>query len=128
MFTQDESPKKVDWRWLHCNSLVGLRIKLTRVGPAVIISPLLSLVNDQIRAAETFDLVARKWNGSMTEAEKNKVFNELKSNAVDLLFLTPEMIVHGNFATFVGAFKPDFKPVASLKWVTVPLVVFDERP
>ena len=64
-------------------------------GPAIIISPLLSLVRNQIYSADKFNLKAYNLSSDNTD-EWNNVYDKLLKNEVDLLFLTPEHIANKN--------------------------------
>lgn len=66
-------------------------------GPTIVVSPLLALVRDQIRAAaEDFGLVARSYN-HQNEDEWDGIQAELGAGAVDVLFLTPQKLANDDF-------------------------------
>lgn len=83
-------------------------------GPALLISPLLALMRNQIAAAERIGLVARTINSSNHEEWEN-VYSELKENKIDLLLISPERLSNGKF-------REKLLPVAQ----TIGLFVIDE--
>ena len=65
-------------------------------GPSLMVSPLLALMRNQIRAAESLGLVARMFVGSNYD-EWADIEDELKQDKVDLLMVTPERLAYGRF-------------------------------
>lgn len=66
-------------------------------GPTLVISPLLALVRDQIRAAEEdFGLTARSYN-HQNESDWRTIQAELNAGEVDVLFLTPQKTANDEF-------------------------------
>ncbi len=82
-------------------------------GTAVVVSPLISLMKDQVDSALENGISAAFINSSMTRGEASSVYRSLKSNALDLLYIAPE-----RFAL------PQF--IETLKTVTVSLFAIDE--
>ncbi len=65
-------------------------------GPSLMVSPLLALMRNQIRAAESLGLVARMFIGSNYN-EWGDIEKELAQDKTDLLMITPERLAHGRF-------------------------------
>lgn len=65
-------------------------------GPTLIISPLLSLMRDQIRAAERLDLRARTVNSTNRE-EWEAILRALETDEVDVLLVSPERLANDTF-------------------------------
>lgn len=65
-------------------------------GPALLISPLLSLMRNQIAAAERMGVRAVTIN-SDNEAEWNEVETQLQRDAVDILLISPERLANDDF-------------------------------
>jgi bloom syndrome protein len=65
-------------------------------GVTIVISPLLSLMNDQIQHLRKINIRAATLNSGTTAEERTEVFNNLKENYpeqyIQLLYITPEMI------------------------------------
>jgi ATP-dependent DNA helicase RecQ len=93
-------------------------------GPTLIISPLLSLMRDQLRAAERLGLRARTINASNTE-EWEQIRRELERDEVDVLLISPEPAIQGSVGLFVvdevhcisdwgHDFRPDYRRIATI--------------
>jgi len=67
-------------------------------GPALIVSPLLALMRDQIAAAERAGVRAATINSS-NATEWGEVERRLNDNAVDVLLISPERLVNPSFRT-----------------------------
>ena len=76
-----------------------LATKLLReqgVGPTLLISPLLSLMRNQLEAAQRVGVIARTIN-STNKGEWEQIQNELASNHVDVLLISPERLANDDF-------------------------------
>lgn len=102
-----------------------LRASNKDFGPTIIITPLNSLANDQVKSGEKFGLVLKTYNSTLNQVEKGNIIELITKNKLDILFLTPEMIMSPTFAKFVPQFQKNFKPRAN-QWKSVPLLVIDE--
>ncbi|MBM6705121.1 DEAD/DEAH box helicase, partial [Sutterella massiliensis] len=65
-------------------------------GPIIVISPLLSLMRNQIQAARNLSLNAFSLNSSNQDQWK-LIKIKLSSNAVDILFISPERLADDKF-------------------------------
>ena len=65
-------------------------------GPTLLISPLLSLMRNQLEAAERIGIVARTINSSNTD-EWEQIETELQSDSVDVLLISPERLANEKF-------------------------------
>ncbi|RCW77509.1 DNA helicase RecQ [Saliterribacillus persicus] len=63
---------------------------LTLPGTAVIISPLISLMKDQVDALQTLGVKASYINSSLSTAEQNERLQQLREQAYDFIFIAPE--------------------------------------
>ncbi len=70
------------------------------VGPSLLISPLLSLMRNQIEAAARIGLRAESINSSNTDYW-GKTEQELQNNAIDILLISPERLANEHFHTKV---------------------------
>ncbi len=66
-------------------------------GTTVVISPLISLMKDQVDAAVENGISAAFINSSLTTKETASVFQKLRSNSLDLLYIAPERFAMQNF-------------------------------
>ena len=82
-------------------------------GTTVVISPLISLMKDQVDAAVENGISAAFINSSLTTKETSSVFQDLRSNSLDLLYIAPERFAMQNF-------------LETLKTVSISLFAIDE--
>lgn len=86
---------------------------MTMDGTAVVISPLISLMKDQVDALNQVGIAAVRIDSSMEASEKRDVYKQLKSGTVKLVYISPERLV-----------MPDF--MAFLKTIPIAYFVIDE--
>ncbi|MCH9814228.1 MAG: DNA helicase RecQ [Epsilonproteobacteria bacterium] len=77
-------------------------------GVSIVVSPLIALMQDQVRGLSENGIEARTIHSDMTQEERVKVFQELKSGSVKLLYVSPERLVSPNFLTFLNTLKINF--------------------
>lgn len=82
-------------------------------GLTLVISPLISLMKDQVDALKACGIKAEFINSSLTPKQISKIYDQLKNSEVKILYIAPE-----RFAL------PDFKNF--LKSLTVSLIAVDE--
>ena len=72
---------------------------LARPGTALVVSPLIALMHDQIRAAEGFGLKA----ASLTSADQDRgeTMRRLRRGELDLLYVAPERATTGSFRELI---------------------------
>ena len=72
---------------------------LTREGTALVVSPLIALMHDQIRAADAFGINA----ASLTSADENRgeTLRRLRAGELDLLYVAPERATGESFRSLV---------------------------
>jgi ATP-dependent DNA helicase RecQ len=68
-----------------------------RDGTAVVISPLISLMKDQVDAARANGIAAAYLNSSLTAAERRAVFRDLCERRLTLLYVAPERLALDGF-------------------------------
>ena len=66
-------------------------------GVCVVISPLISLMKDQVDAARDTGLRAAFLNSSLTAREMAEVYRELQEGLIDLLYVSPERFAMDDF-------------------------------
>ena len=84
-------------------------------GTAVVISPLIALMKDQVDALRVNGISASYINSSMSSFEQNETLNQLKNGKLKLLYVAPEKLSSEN-----GAF------LEMLKEVNISLFAVDE--
>src|SRR5215217_4185970 len=82
-------------------------------GTTVVVSPLISLMKDQVDKLEDAGLEASQLNSSLTTSEHQENLEEIKSEKSDFIFVTPERFTTQDF-------------LADLRKQTVNFVVIDE--
>jgi len=66
-------------------------------GTTIVISPLISLMKDQVDAARENGLAAAYLNSSLDYDEKLKVYRDLRDGSLDLLYIAPERFAMSGF-------------------------------
>lgn len=66
---------------------------LMREGVTVVISPLISLMQDQVQTLQELGLSARAYNSSLSAKEKRLTEEELLKGELDFLYLAPERLM-----------------------------------
>lgn len=70
-------------------------------GLCVVISPLIALMQDQVKALNELNLKAKMINSLQSANENSDVFKALKNNEVKFLYLAPERLALGEFVEFL---------------------------
>ena len=70
---------------------------LVRNGVAVIVSPLIALMEDQVTALRLLGINAAYYNSSLDSEEARVVLQKLHSNTLDMLYIAPERLLSENF-------------------------------
>ncbi|NOX52655.1 MAG: DNA helicase RecQ [Gammaproteobacteria bacterium] len=66
---------------------------MLRTGVGIIVSPLIALMRDQVRALEELDVQAAYLNSTLSTTEQQSVMNRVKSGELDLLYIAPERLL-----------------------------------
>ncbi len=70
---------------------------LIRPGVAIVISPLISLMKDQVDGLRLNGVAAACYNSSLTQVEARTVLSDLKQGKLDLLYVAPERLMAAEF-------------------------------
>ena len=70
-------------------------------GVCLVISPLISLMKDQVDAAQAIGLKAAFLNSSQSASDRNGVMQALKAGGIDLLYVSPERFAMPAFITLL---------------------------
>jgi len=76
---------------------------LAREGTALIVSPLIALMHDQIRAAEAFGIKAASLTS--VDANRGETIERLKAGDLDLLYVAPERATGESFRNLISRTK-----------------------
>lgn len=86
---------------------------------AVIISPLLALIEDQVKQLKALGLRAESLTSLQEISEKNSVFERLRRGEVDLLYLSPEKLLQPEMLGFVSQLPIHFFAIDEAHCVSV---------
>ena len=70
---------------------------LHREGTAIVVSPLISLMKDQVDALRANGVRAEYLNSSLEADESSRVLSELRRGDIDLLYVAPERLMLDGF-------------------------------
>lgn len=70
---------------------------LVRKGTAIIISPLISLMQDQVEALKANGVAAAVYNSAMSENDARRTLAQLHHNQLNLLYIAPERLMTETF-------------------------------
>ncbi|STX47086.1 Superfamily II DNA helicase [Legionella hackeliae] len=70
---------------------------LVRAGVAIVVSPLIALMEDQVAALKLQGIRAAYYNSSLSSEEARQVLAQLHTNELDLLYIAPERLMSSSF-------------------------------
>ncbi|WEJ62694.1 DNA helicase RecQ [Thiomicrorhabdus lithotrophica] len=70
---------------------------LIRSGTAIVVSPLIALMQDQVSALQTNGVSAAYYNSSLDAQSAEQVLSQLHSGQLDLLYVSPERLLNQTF-------------------------------
>ncbi len=113
-------------------------------GLTIVISPLISLMKDQVDDLNARGIPAAAFNSSLEYSDRKNLEEDLKNNRIRLLFLSPEKCMQPDFLTFLKKspvslfaideahcisewghhFRPEYRQLSALKkhFPSVPLI------
>jgi ATP-dependent DNA helicase RecQ len=77
-------------------------------GTAVVISPLISLMKDQVDSAKENNMAAAFLNSSLSGSQASKVYRSLELGELDLLYISPERFAMESFLDSLKAARISF--------------------
>ncbi len=77
-------------------------------GVTIVISPLIALMQDQVRGLGENSISAATINSDMSEEERRSVFEGLKQKRIKLLYIAPERMSAGGFTEFLKTLDINF--------------------
>lgn len=77
-------------------------------GVAIVVSPLISLMKDQIDGLRECGVPAARLDSSLTPQERSDTFDQINNGTLKLLYLSPERIMMNDFASFLSRVNVSF--------------------
>ncbi len=77
-------------------------------GVTVVISPLIALMQDQVRGLNENGIKAATINSDMSDDERHEVFTGLKEGSIKLLYVAPERMSASGFVSFLHTLDINF--------------------
>ncbi len=77
-------------------------------GIAIVVSPLISLMKDQIDGLHECGVSAARLDSSLTPAERRDTYDRIHDGTLKLLYLSPERIMMDDCASFLGGLNVSF--------------------
>ncbi len=78
---------------------------LHRLGTAIVVSPLISLMKDQVDALRSNGVAAAVLNSSLLAEDSTAVLTSLRAGEIDLLYVSPERLVMEGFLQMLSRMK-----------------------
>ncbi len=78
---------------------------LHRDGVAIVVSPLIALMKDQVDALQDYGVRAACLNSSLTSDEARQVLRQMHNNELDLLYVAPERLLLPDFLTTLSGLR-----------------------
>ena len=76
---------------------------LCRPGLAVVISPLIALMQDQVEALQQLGIAAAALHSGLETGESQQVWRQLSDGQLDLLYVSPERLLSGDLLERLGS-------------------------
>ena len=74
---------------------------LIREGMAIVVSPLIALMQDQVAALQQLGINAAFLNSTLSSEEQYHIFNTIRQRQLDILYIAPERLLqHNTLASF----------------------------
>ncbi|MFT7246267.1 MAG: ATP-dependent DNA helicase RecQ [Candidatus Azotimanducaceae bacterium] len=80
-------------------------------GTAIVVSPLIALMRDQVRAAQQLGIPAAYLNSTQTPQEQREIVDQLRNGAIKMLYLAPERLKHYETKQLLGEIDISFAAI-----------------
>jgi len=78
---------------------------LMREGVALIVSPLIALMNDQVAALRELDIAAETLHSNISYDAATEIYQNIERGLIDLLYVSPEKVLSEHFFDFISKQK-----------------------
>lgn len=76
---------------------------MTLDGISIVVSPLISLMKDQVDSLKDQGISAAYINSSMTYSENNQIFSLINQDKIKILYIAPERLESDDFLSFISS-------------------------
>lgn len=80
---------------------------LVRPGTAIVVSPLIALMQDQVQALRANGIPAVFLNSSLTDEERLSITNHVRQGKMKLLYVSPEKLLTSSFLSLIHQLEAD---------------------
>ncbi len=81
---------------------------LCQSGLAIVVSPLISLMKDQVDSANAMGIAAAAWNSSLSAEQQRIVGRAIREHQLDLLYVSPERLLTDTMLDILATSPPSF--------------------
>ena len=74
---------------------------LVRDGLAIVVSPLIALMNDQVAALKQLDIAADALHSNIDEETKRRIHSDIAEGKLKMLYISPEGLLTGRFLEYL---------------------------
>ena len=74
-------------------------------GLGVVVSPLIALMNDQVRSLKDYGINAEAIHSSVSDVERKRIFRSLRAGELDMLYVSPERLISANLIEYLKEFE-----------------------
>lgn len=92
---------------------------LVREGMAIVVSPLIALMEDQVVALKQMGVAAEALHSNQNSDELRRIVNDIDENKVKILYVSPERLASGRFVNYLKNKKVSFIAVDEAHCVSV---------
>lgn len=89
-------------------SLIFQMAAVVSEGMAVVVSPLIALMKDQVNSLTQNGINAAFINSSLTDSERETIFRQIQNKELKLLYVSPEKLLSGNFLDYLATLNISF--------------------
>ncbi len=75
---------------------------------SIVISPLISLMQDQVYNLNSLKELSAYINSTLSNQELSDIYNKVLDNKIKLLYVSPERLENNKFQNFISNFPPDY--------------------
>lgn len=89
-------------------SLIFQLAAVVSEGMAVVVSPLIALMKDQVNSLEQNGISAAYINSSLSDSERQTIYQKIQQQEIQLLYVSPEKLLSENFIDYLSILSISF--------------------